>query len=153
MEKTKKTKPLPIIVYRDINDFRLRKKIQQCETYRYCGYVQFFKSVSLPEIKISFHILFSWFIQSVFKPRHIYPKASLLAQMVKNPPAMQETWVQSMGWEDPLDFLPTPIFLPGESHGQRSLVGYSPCGGKQSDMTEQLTLSYLSQGNKLQKKT
>ena len=34
--------------------------------------------------------------------------------------------------------LPTPVFLPGKSHGQRSLVGYSPCGCKESDMTEQL---------------
>ena len=31
------------------------------------------------------------------------PRASLVAQMVKNPPAMQETWVRSMGWEDPLE--------------------------------------------------
>ena len=30
-------------------------------------------------------------------------KASLVAQMVKNPPAMQETWVRSLGWEDPLE--------------------------------------------------
>ena len=54
--------------------------------------------------------------------------ASLVAQMVKNLPAMQETWVQSQGQEDPLEkgWLPTPIFLPGGFHGQRSLVGYSP---------------------------
>ena len=32
-----------------------------------------------------------------------YSWASLVAQMVKNPPAMQETWVQSLGWEDPLE--------------------------------------------------
>ena len=47
--------------------------------------------------------------------------------MVKDPPAMQETWVQSLGWEDPLgegNGLPTPVFWPGEFHGQRSLVGY-----------------------------
>ena len=31
-----------------------------------------------------------------------YPRASLVAQLVKNPPAMQETWVGSLGWEDPL---------------------------------------------------
>ena len=31
------------------------------------------------------------------------PRASLVAQMVKNPPAMQETWVRSLGWEDPLE--------------------------------------------------
>ena len=35
--------------------------------------------------------------------RLIFPLASLVAQMVKNPPAMQETWVQSLGWEDPLE--------------------------------------------------
>ena len=33
---------------------------------------------------------------------------------------------------------PTPVFLPGESHGQRSLVGYCPQGHKESDTTEQL---------------
>ena len=35
---------------------------------------------------------------------------------------------------------PTPVFLSGESHGQRSLPGYSPWGRKESDMTERLTL-------------
>ena len=38
---------------------------------------------------------------------------------------------------------PTPVFLPGESNGQRSLVGYSPWGHKESDMTEQLTIHTL----------
>ena len=33
----------------------------------------------------------------------LYSQASLVAQLVKNPPAMQETWVQSLGWEDPLE--------------------------------------------------
>ena len=62
--------------------------------------------------------------------------------MVKNPPAMQETWVQSLGntfWRR--EWQPTPVFLPGESHGQRSLVGYSPQSCKESDMTERLILS------------
>ena len=42
------------------------------------------------------------------------------------------------GWEDPLERerLPTPVFLPGEFHGQRSLAGCSPWGHKESDMTE-----------------
>ena len=64
--------------------------------------------------------------------------ASLVAQLVMNPPAMQETWVRSLGWEDPLEkeMAPTPVFLPGESHGQRSLEGYSPQGCKESNMTE-----------------
>ena len=45
--------------------------------------------------------------------------ASLGAQMVKNLPAMQETWVQSLDWEDPLEkgMATPPVFLPGESHG------------------------------------
>ena len=58
---------------------------------------------------------------------------------------MQETRVQSLGQEDTLEkgMAPTPVFLPGKSHGQRSLTGYSPWGHKDLDMTEQLTLSLL----------
>ena len=54
--------------------------------------------------------------------------ASLVAQMVEDLPAMQETWVQFLGWEDPLEegMQLTPVVLPGESHGQRGLAGYSP---------------------------
>ena len=50
----------------------------------------------------------------------------------KSPPAIQETQVQSLGWEDPLErgMATHSIFLPGKSHGQRSLVGYSPWGRK-----------------------
>ena len=57
--------------------------------------------------------------------------------MVKRLPSMWEAWVQSLGWEDPLrmEWQPTPIFLPGESHGQRSLAGYSSWGHKDSDTT------------------
>ena len=45
--------------------------------------------------------------------------ASLVAQLVKNPPAMWETWVQSLGWEDSLEKggVPTPVFWPGEFRG------------------------------------
>ena len=48
--------------------------------------------------------------------------------MVKNLPLVWETWVQSLGWEGPLEkeTLPTPGLLPGKFHGQRSLVGYNP---------------------------
>ena len=65
--------------------------------------------------------------------------ASLVARTVKNLPAMQETWVWSLGQEDPLEY-PTPVFLPGKSPGQRSLAGYSPWGHKELDTTERLTL-------------
>ena len=66
--------------------------------------------------------------------------ASLVAQVVRNLPALQETWVQSLGWEDPLGWEEhTPVFFPGGSHGLRSLVGYSPWGCKESDTTERIS--------------
>ena len=56
-----------------------------------------------------------------------------MAQPVKNPPAMQETWVQSLVWKIPWrrERLPTPVFWPGEFHGL-----YSPWGEKELDMTK-----------------
>ena len=67
-----------------------------------------------------------------------YSWASLVAQLVQNPPATRETWVPSLGWEDPWskEWQPTPVFWPGEFHGL-----YSPWGCKESDMTEWLSLS------------
>ena len=66
--------------------------------------------------------------------------ASLLAQRLKRLPAMRDTRVRSLGqkisWRR--KWQPTPVFLPGESHGCRSLVGYSLRGRKESDTTEQL---------------
>ena len=61
--------------------------------------------------------------------------------MVKNLPTMRETWVQSLGWEDRPEEpqQPTPVFLPGEFHGQRSLVGYNSWGHRESDTTERLS--------------
>ena len=67
---------------------------------------------------------------------------SLVAQMVKNLPAVQETRVQSLGWKDPLEkgmATHSSIFFPREFHGQRSLVGCSPWGHKESDATEHST--------------
>ena len=73
--------------------------------------------------------------------------ASLEAQLVKNLHTMQktqETWVQSLGWEDPsekematISLQPiAPIFLTGKFHGQSCLVGYSSQGHKESDRIE-----------------
>ena len=63
--------------------------------------------------------------------------ASLRAQLVKNPPAMQETWVQpwvgKICWRR--ERLPTPVLWPGESHRL-----YSPRGHKELDRTERLSL-------------
>ena len=63
--------------------------------------------------------------------------------MINNPLAIQETWVPSLGQEDPLQkrMATSLVFLPGEFHGLRSLVGYSPWGSKELNMTVQLTLS------------
>ena len=57
--------------------------------------------------------------------------------VAKNLPANTGDRVQSLGQEDPLEehMATPPVFLPGESHGQRSLVSYSPWGRKESDMT------------------
>ena len=59
----------------------------------------------------------------------------------KNPPANAEDmrqgfdpWVGKIPWRK--KWQPPPVFLPGKSHGQRSLVGYSPWGCKESDTTE-----------------
>ena len=59
---------------------------------------------------------------------------------VKHLPAMQETQDRFPGWEIPWrrKWRPTPVLLPGESHGRRSLVGYSPWSCKESDRTEGL---------------
>ena len=68
----------------------------------------------------------------------VLSRGSLLSSSaVKNPPAMQEMWfdpwVGKIPWRR--KWQPTPVFLPGKCHGQRSLVGYSPWGCKESDMT------------------
>ena len=64
-------------------------------------------------------------------------RASLVAQVVKNLPAAQENQVQSLGWEDPLEKgMATHTSTPAwKSYGQRTLVGYSPWGHKEPDMT------------------
>ena len=69
-----------------------------------------------------------------------YAWASPVAQTVKNLPAMRRPGFHSWVGKIPLRraWQPTPVFLPGESHGQRSLAGYSPWG-RESDMTEQLS--------------
>ena len=68
-----------------------------------------------------------------------------MAQTVKNLPAMQEPWVRSLGWVDPLEkematwrkgWLPTPVFWPEEFSEL-----YSPWGHKESHTTDQLSLS------------
>ena len=65
-----------------------------------------------------------------------------MVQTGKNLLAMWETWVQFLIQEDPLKkgMASIPVFLPGEFHGQRSLMDNSSRGCKESNKTEQLTL-------------
>ena len=56
---------------------------------------------------------------------------------IKHLPTMWETRVRPLDQEDPLEKeMATPVLLPGKSHGQRSVVGYSPWACKELDMTE-----------------
>ena len=59
----------------------------------------------------------------------------IVAQLVKNLPAVLETSVRSLDWEDPWrqEWIPIPVIWSGEFHGQRSLAGYSLWGPTESD--------------------
>ena len=69
--------------------------------------------------------------------------APLVAQRLKHLPPMRQTWIRSLGREDPLEkeMATHSSILTGESHGWRSLVDYSPWGRKESDRTERLHLT------------
>ena len=83
-------------------------------------------------------------------------QASMVAQTVKNLPAMQETgfhpWVGKMPWRRKWQSI--PIFMPGKSQRQRNLAGCSPWSHKELNMTEQLSIAEASQSpsNSLPKK-
>ena len=77
----------------------------------------------------------------------LYPSPLLVVLVVKNPAANAgrskrprfDPWLRNIPWSR--KWQPTPVFLLRESHGQRSLVGYSPWGGEVSETTEWLTLN------------
>ena len=95
------------------------------------------------ETLIILHVIIQVLLLQLLDPRHCL--SFLVAQMVKNLPTMQEIWIDPWirkipwrrGWQS------TPVFLPGKFYGQRSLMAYSQRGRKESDMTEQLTLSHF----------
>ena len=88
-----------------------------------------------------------WWDASGFKGHVVF----LVAQRVKHPSVMHETWVRSLGWEDPWrrKWQPTPVLLLGKSHGQRNLVGYSAWGRKRvrHDFTFTFTFTRLSRSS------
>ena len=68
-----------------------------------------------------------------------------MAQSVKSLPAMQRpgfnTWIGKIPWSR--KWQPTPVFLPGKFHGQRSLAGCIPWGHKESGMTEHISINFF----------
>ena len=72
---------------------------------------------------------------------------SALLNAKSNPDPGFDSWVRKIPWRS--ERLPTPVFLPGESHGERSLVGYSPWGRKDSDTTERLSMHTATKKNNL----
>ena len=89
---------------------------------------------------LTIHTFVSKVMSLLFNMLSMFVMASLVAQTVKCLSAMPETrfdlWVGKMLWRR--KWQPTPVLLPGKSHGQRSLVGYSPWGRKESDTNEWL---------------
>ena len=130
----------------DSPDFSL---YSSCREMLHCRMVfprhEFHRAMSLlknsPVVPNS-HLIWSHLLSLGFQLLFHYLWASLVAQTVKNPPAMQETGDQTPGWEDPLEkgMAAHSSTLAWRIPWQRSLAGYSPWGCKQSDTTEQLTL-------------
>ena len=95
-------------------------------------------------ILTSFYLfIINWFIVRCFS------LTSLVAQMVKRLPTMQETcnlWVRKISWRR--KWQPTPVFLSGKSHGRRNLVGYSPWVAKSRTRLSDFTFTsvYLTRG-------
>ena len=87
-------------------------------------------------LSLFFVCFFMYYLcEKYYKPTTVQG-ASLVAQTVKNLPVVQKTqvWVGRNPWRR--EWLPTVVFLRGESHGQRSLVGYGPWGRQESDTAE-----------------
>ena len=76
----------------------------------------------------------------------LYKRASLVAQTVKNLPAMQETWVQSLDWEDPLEkeMATHSSILAWRIPWREEPCGHSPWDRKKSKMTKRLTLLFMN---------
>ena len=109
------------------------------------GFISTYPYIALLALFLTFHILESWklchtstYSAFSFLFYCIIFDCMPVGQPVKNPPAIQETQVRSLGWEDPLEegMATHSSILPRKSHGQRSLGGYSLWGRKESDTTE-----------------
>ena len=108
------------------------KSIFSCNCKR-CEFLELLPKFFVPKMTHFLDVCYSSpFLCIHYKFGFGYRRASLVAQLVKNPPVMWETWVQSLGWEGLLEkgMAPPPVFWPGEFHGL-----YSPWGHKELDRT------------------
>ena len=87
--------------------------------------MDFFSTLEFEYIKISF---LKWNLDAFCRLNSYLENNSLVAQMVKNPPAMWKTWVGKIPWRRA--WQPTPVFLPGESPWTEDPGGYSPAAAK-----------------------
>ena len=97
-------------------------------------------------VKILFKVLFHTSLEGRYLFYGFWKFSRSPALQVKNSPSMRETWVWSLGWEDPLEKGKATHFssLAGEFHGL-----YSPWGRKESDITERLSLSLFMHLNEV----
>ena len=81
----------------------------------------------------------------LFLPSTIVTECFIISQLISQASLVDQRQVGSLAWRDPLEnkLQPTPVFLLGKSHGQRSLVGYSPWNHTESNTAEQLSMQYL----------
>ena len=118
--------------------------VQQSECYTYTNIYLILDSLTIKAIAVywwKFPVLYSRSLLIINLYKVVCIWGFPCGAMVKNLPAMQktqETWVRSLVEKIPWSrkWQPTPVFLPGKSHGQRSLEGYSPRGHEESDMTD-----------------
>ena len=103
-------------------------------------------ALSSPQFSLPIHFMHILKIMTHIYHTYLFNKAfigaSLVSQRLKRLPVMQKTWVGKIPWRR--KWQPTPVFLPGKSHGQRSLEGYSPQGHKRvgHDWATSLSLSF-----------
>ena len=83
---------------------------------------------------IQLTILHPWNLYMIYREKLDFPGGSVLKNACQCKRCRFDLWVRKIPWRR--KWQPTPVFLPGKSHGQRSLVGYSPLGAKQLDTTE-----------------
>ena len=106
-------------------------------------YIQYVSGFIVVTDKSYTAVFIKFWEKHIFTAKYLFSGASLVAQFIKNPPAMQETLVWFLGWEDFLEegrATHSRVFWPGEFHGQKSLAGYSPWGHRESDTTEQVSV-------------